>query len=93
VSSASDTMDVSSLEAVVALAISPFITSPPATDATGRSDCDHRDQGRDETTTPVEILYSSFSVVSTLTDTRSIGKIQNIRRRRRSDFTFVSHYI
>jgi len=37
----SDTMDVSSLEAVVALAISPAITSPPATDTSSSSDCDH----------------------------------------------------
>mmetsp|Transcript_36454 Transcript_36454/g.41279 ORF Transcript_36454/g.41279 Transcript_36454/m.41279 type:complete len:88 (+) Transcript_36454:68-331(+) len=41
VSPASDTMDVSSLEAVVALAISPAITSPPATDTSSSSDCDH----------------------------------------------------
>mmetsp|Transcript_36288 Transcript_36288/g.40502 ORF Transcript_36288/g.40502 Transcript_36288/m.40502 type:complete len:106 (+) Transcript_36288:20-337(+) len=39
-----DIMDVSSLEAVVA---------SPATDITSSSDCDHRDQGRDETTKPV----------------------------------------
>jgi len=41
VSPASDTMDVSSLEAVVASAISPAITSPSATDTSSSSDCDH----------------------------------------------------
>ena len=50
-------MDVSSLEVVAALAISPAITSPPATDTSSSSgsgcDCDHRDQGRDATTSPV----------------------------------------
>jgi len=33
--------NVSSLEVVVALAISPAITSPPATDTSSSSDCDH----------------------------------------------------
>jgi len=44
---------------VVALAVSPAITSPPATDTTSRSNCDHRDQGRDETTPPVATLPAS----------------------------------
>jgi len=46
-------MDVPTLEVAMALAISPAITSPPVTDTTGSSDCDHCDQDRDETTIPV----------------------------------------
>jgi len=58
-----DTLYVSSLEGVMALAISPTITSPPGTDSSSSSstgsggDCDcDRDQGRDATTSPVATL-------------------------------------
>jgi len=54
-----DTMDVSSLEAVAVLAISPAIASPSATDTSNSSDGDHRDQGRDETTTSVATIPAS----------------------------------
>jgi len=52
-------MDVSSLEAVAVLAISPAIASPSATDTSNSSDGDHRDQGRDETTTSVATIPAS----------------------------------
>jgi len=52
-----DTMDVASLEAVVALATSPTITLSPTTDITSSSDFD-----RDETTTPVVMVFVDVMV-------------------------------
>jgi len=44
----------------MALAISPAITSPAATDTTiSSSDRDHRDQGREGTASPVAALLAA----------------------------------